>query len=140
MQKAKISKKKLNAKASKYSRKSLDNELDENDAVQDEMSEEEFPEDENSEEQEFNEQENYSENEFPKMVHKRSHGLFKNVWWKKGLLKGFVVWLAIVIIFYIFDFLGMVEVIDWKRWFFFLVLLAVLGLAYEKFSFKRMLP
>ncbi len=140
MQKAKIPKKKLNARASKYSKKSLAYEVDENNDAQDEMSEEEFPEDENSEEQGFDEQENYSENEFPKNAHKRSHGLFKNVWWKKGLLKGFVVWLAIVIIFYIFDFLGMVEVIDWKRWFFFLVLLAVLGLAYEKFSFKRMLP
>ncbi|MFA5763284.1 MAG: hypothetical protein WC915_00555 [archaeon] len=65
--------------------------------------------------------------------HVRSRGLFQNVWWKKGALKGFIAWAIIVIIFYVFDFLKMVEVISWQRWGFFLILLLILGIAYEKF-------
>jgi hypothetical protein len=69
--------------------------------------------------------------------HLRSRGLFENIWWKKGALKGFMAWAAIVIIFYIFDFLKMVEVISWQRWGFFLILLLILGAAYEKFFSTR---
>jgi len=69
--------------------------------------------------------------------HIRSRGLFDNVWWKKGLLKGVLLWIVLVVIFYLFDFLGMVEVVDPKRWAFFLVFLLVIGMAYEKFMAGR---
>jgi len=65
--------------------------------------------------------------------HLRSRGLFNNVWWKKGLLKGFSIWLVIAIIFYLFDFLGLAQVVDAKRWLFFLVLLLILGMGYQKY-------
>ena len=65
--------------------------------------------------------------------HVRSRGLFNNIWWKKGLLKGFSIWLAIFIIFQIFDLLKMVEVIELKRWVFFLVLLLIIGMGYQKY-------
>jgi hypothetical protein len=65
--------------------------------------------------------------------HFRSRGLFKSVWWKRGILKGFIVWLIIAGIFHFFDFVGLVVVIDWKRWFFFLIFIIIIGLAYEKF-------
>ena len=70
-------------------------------------------------------------------VHSRSNGLFDNVWWKKGILKGILAWLVIVVVFYIFDFLGLVEVVDAKRWLFFLVLLLVLGMGYQKYLSGR---
>ena len=69
--------------------------------------------------------------------HIRSRGLFDNVWWKKGLLKGVLLWIVLVVIFYLFDLLGMVEVVDPKRWAFFLVFLLVIGMAYEKFMAGR---
>jgi len=69
--------------------------------------------------------------------HIRSNGLFDNVWWKKGLLKGVLLWIVLVVIFYLFDLLGMVEVVDPKRWAFFLVFLLVIGMAYEKFMAGR---
>jgi hypothetical protein len=65
--------------------------------------------------------------------HIRSRGLFKNIWWKKGLLKGFFVWILIVIFVYILDLFGMAEVVDVKRWVFFLVLLLILGMGYQKY-------
>ena len=65
--------------------------------------------------------------------HIRSRGLFKNVWWKKGLLKGFFVWVIVVIFVYVLDLFGMAEVVDAKRWVFFLVLLLILGMGYQKY-------
>jgi len=65
--------------------------------------------------------------------HSRSRGFFKNIWWKKGLLKGFFVWLLIVVFIYVLDFFGMAEVVDAKRWTFFLILLLILGMGYQKY-------
>ena len=69
-------------------------------------------------------------------THKRSNGLFNNPWWKRGLLKGFIVWLIFVVFFYLMDFIGLIEVIDKVRWFLFLVLLVILAMAWEKFFYK----
>lgn len=63
----------------------------------------------------------------------RSNGLFNNPWWKKGLLKGFIVWLLFVVFFYLIDFIGLIEVIDAKRWFFFLIFWLIIGMAWEKY-------
>ena len=65
--------------------------------------------------------------------HLRSRGLFENVWWKKGMLKGFFLWVVIVIFVYLLDVLGMAQVVDAKRWLFFLVLLLILGMGYQKY-------
>jgi len=65
--------------------------------------------------------------------HLRSRGLFNNVWWKKGMLKGFFLWVVIVIFVYLLDILGMAQVVDAKRWLFFLVLLLILGMGYQKY-------
>ncbi|MBT4870411.1 MAG: hypothetical protein HON47_02465 [Candidatus Diapherotrites archaeon] len=65
--------------------------------------------------------------------HIRSRGLFKNIWWKKGLLKGFFLWILIVIFVYILDLFGMAEVVDAKKWIFFLVLLLIFGMGYQKY-------
>jgi len=116
--------KKMDSKDSRYSRMEKDpREVD--DVLEEDF--EEPIEDENLEE--------YGEEptQPTQLDHIRSRGLFNNIWWKKGLLKGFVLWFVIVIIFYLFDFLGMVEVIDWKRWAFFLVLLLILGMGYQKY-------
>jgi len=69
----------------------------------------------------------------PQTEHMRSRGLFQNIWWKKGLLKGFFVWLLIVVFVYVLDFFGMAEVVDVKRWVFFLILLLILGMGYQKY-------
>lgn len=66
----------------------------------------------------------------------RSRGLFNNPWWKKGALKGAIVWLIFVVFFYLMDFFGLVQVIDARRWGFFLVLLIILGMAWEKILYK----
>jgi hypothetical protein len=127
-------KKKLNASSSSYSKKK---------AVQasapiDEEVEDEFAEDDYGDELEGEPiEEDPQEQVIPASTHIRSNGLFNNVWWKKGLLKGIVLWLVFVVIFYVFDLLGMVEVIDWKRWAFFLIFLALIGMAYEKFMVGR---
>jgi hypothetical protein len=69
----------------------------------------------------------------PSSRHKRSRGLFQNKWWLKGILKGFAVWLIILILAYMMDFLKMVNVEGWKSWFGFLIFLIVVFLVYEKF-------
>ncbi len=152
-------KKKLNSNISKYSNSSIIKKkfVHEEDALSDEYDansedgdlgddseDDSFDESENPEEfgenQEFNEfGDNEMENGEPiiKTGHLRSNGLFKNIWWKKGVLKGFSIWLCIAIIFHFFDLVGLVEVIDWKRWLFFLILLVLLALTYEKFLAKR---
>ena len=127
---------KINSNKSKYAKGSLkiSNSLESNDS---EEFNDEFDENDN-ENEDF--QDDSMENDFqevPSNGHLRSHGLFKNVWWKKGALKGFAVWITIVIIFYIFDFFGLVEVIDWKRWLFFLIFLVLIGITYEKFLFNK---
>lgn len=65
--------------------------------------------------------------------HYRSRGLFNNVWWKKGALQGFVVWLAIVLFSYFMEFFDMVNVEGWKNWGIFLVILVLLGMIYQKY-------
>ncbi|MCX6801191.1 MAG: hypothetical protein NTZ73_03305 [Candidatus Diapherotrites archaeon] len=69
----------------------------------------------------------------PSSRHKRSHGLFQNKWWLKGILKGVAVWLIILILAYMMDFLKMVNVEGWKSWFGFLIFLIIVFLVYEKF-------
>ena len=139
---------KLKASSSKYAKKSGPKEIDELEEDYAEDVEDDFVEDEQSEDGKDYVDENaddYSdeplnEQDDPITTHQghvRSRGLFENIWWKKGLLKGLVVWFAIVIIFYLFDFLGLIEVIDWKRWIFFLVLLIIAGMTYEKFMAGR---
>jgi len=115
---------KIDSKKSRYSKKQ--------DAVEDEIEEPLEDEFEEPIEENFDE---YSEDPVQPIssAHQRSRGLFNNIWWKKGLLKGFSVWLAIVIIFYFFEIMGLVEVIDWKRWAFFLVLLVIMGMVYQKY-------
>ena len=71
--------------------------------------------------------------EVGKKGHVRSRGLFKNIWWKKGILKGIFVWLLIVIFVYVLDFFGMAEVVDAKRWAFFFILLVIFGMGYQKY-------
>ncbi|MDD3083453.1 MAG: hypothetical protein PHP82_00330 [Candidatus ainarchaeum sp.] len=134
--------KKINSNKSKYARYGVNRELktiesDEIDSSED-IEDDSFNEnDEFSDEDSPSEFDDSNENELPVSNHLRSKGLFKNVWWKKGLLKGFVIWLSIVIIFYIFDFIGLVEVIDWKKWLFFLIFLMLVGMAYEKFFYNK---
>ncbi len=112
----------------------------------DESSEDINEEDIESEENTGEEFDDYSEGdeedlnlEQPVLVQKshiRSNGLFSNPWWKRGLLKGIIAWLIIVVFFYMVDFVGLIEVVDAKRWGFFLLLLIILGMAWEKFLYK----
>ncbi len=69
----------------------------------------------------------------PSSAHARSRGLFNNAWWKKAILKGFAVWLAILVLAYIMDFLKMVNVEGMLNWAGFLVFLIIVSLIYEKF-------
>jgi hypothetical protein len=120
--------KKINSAASKYSKTKTNVSSDEfEDGEQVEENEEGFEEDPI--------EENFDENNVGDVTtaHPRSRGLFSNIWWKKGVLKGFIAWVIIVVIFYIFDLLKMVEVITWERWAFFFILLLIFGMAYEKF-------
>jgi len=132
MVKAKKSQK-IKASSSKYSKKSAEEPIDDYEEDYKEEIEEDFSESE----------EDYAEEPLDETLvptpqgHIRSNGLFNNVWWKKGLLKGIILWLAVVVIFYLFDVFGLVQVIDWKRWAFFLVFLAIIGMAYEKFMAGR---
>jgi hypothetical protein len=124
--------KKISSVASKYSKTKAG-------AVTDDFEDEEFAEDAEEGFEENPVEENFDEDTASEVAntHPRSRGLFSNIWWKKGVLKGFVTWGVIVIIFYIFDFLKMVEVITWERWAFFLILLLIFGMAYEKFLCGR---
>jgi hypothetical protein len=127
---------KLKASNSKYSKKQSSQAQED---FEDDFSEEDSFENEDMGE-DFSQEEDFEEmpqEKMPKDGHLRSRGLFKNIWWKKGLLKGFSVWIAIVIIFYIFDFLKLVDVISWERWFFFLIILLIFGIAYEKFLYGK---
>ncbi|MFA5357727.1 MAG: hypothetical protein WC308_02285 [archaeon] len=65
--------------------------------------------------------------------HARSRGLFNNSWWKKAILKGFAIWLAILVLAYIMDFLKMVNVEGMINWAGFLAFLIMVSLIYEKF-------
>lgn len=138
------SKKQINSKtkATKLSKKELvetkdefddDNDFSENqDEIDDEQNQDEL--DENAE---FDDTAEFDDaNQIPEITHKRSNGLFNNPWWKRGLLKGFIVWLIFVVFFYLMDFIGLVEVIDRVKWFFFLILLIILGMAWEKILYK----
>ncbi len=139
--------KKLNSTTSKYSKTKSskkisddfeDDEINDASDLEEGQGEEEFADEEGFDEEGSDEgalDENFDEQ--PVAGHLRSRGLFQNIWWKKGALKGFMVWAVIVIIFYIFDFLKMVEVISWQRWGFFLILLLILGMTYEKFFSTR---
>jgi hypothetical protein len=101
--------------------------------LEDDEALDESEEDFDDSDEDFSEEENEEDFEEIPVGPKRSRGLFNNPWWKKGLLKGFIAWLIFVVFFYLMDFVGLIEVIDAKRWFFFLVLLLVLGMAYEKY-------
>jgi hypothetical protein len=70
-------------------------------------------------------------------THVRSHGLFENVWWKKGAIKGFIVWLLLVLLIYVLQAMDMANAENWKRWAFFLVLFVLLGMTYQKFISGR---
>ena len=125
---------KMDANKSKYSKSKIEQEeFDES---------EEFDENQEVDElDETNESDDF-ENEEPIEVpsgHLRSHGLFQNVWWKKGLLRGFLVFVILIVFLYLFDFAGLIAVENWKRWLFFLVVVLVFGLAYEKFKLNRFL-
>lgn len=141
---------KINSNNSKYARAKLINSKEDGLDSDDEFDEQdEFGEQNDSDEQDFddnasedfddNASEDFDDGEAVVNKHLRSNGLFSNVWWKKGLLKGFLAWVVIVIVFYLFDFFGLVEVIDWKRWLFFLFFLLVIGLTYDKFKLNRIL-
>jgi hypothetical protein len=123
--------KKIKASSSKYSKKdaSVEEPIDE--------TEEDVEEDFSESEDDYAEEPLDTEPVPTPQGHIRSNGLFDNVWWKKGLLKGVLLWIVLVVIFYLFDLLGMVEVVDPKRWAFFLVFLLVIGMAYEKFMAGR---
>ncbi len=123
--------KKISSKKSRYSKEaSSEEEINEEDFNGEEDVSEDFDKNESADE-------TLPEESMLGQGHSRSRGLFQNVWWKKGVMKGFVVWLVIVIIFYIFDFIGLVEVISKERWFFFLIVLLLLGMAYEKYLFGK---
>jgi hypothetical protein len=129
--------KKIKASSSKYSKKSVSTDSEEPIEDYEEDYKEENEEDFSENEEDYAE-EPLDTNPVPTpQGHIRSNGLFDNVWWKKGLLKGIILWLAVVVIFYLFDVFGLVQVIDWKRWAFFLVFLAIIGMAYEKFMAGR---
>ena len=137
---------KISSNKSKYSKskkldmpKDFDDEFDEDDQELDGNGEgQDF--DENNDSGEFDENQNgddFDENSEVPKSHLRSNGLFENTWWKKGLLKGFIIFLIAVVFFYFFDFVGLINVENWKRWFFFLVVLLIFGLVYEKFKLNR---
>lgn len=117
-------------------------EIDEEFNEEDDFNEKADLEDEenlNNDDENFEDEENFEGDDEAQPIvleHKRSKGLFNNPWWKKGVLKGFIVWLIFVVFFYLMDFIGLVEVIDKLRWFFFLVLLVILGMAWEKILYK----
>lgn len=125
---------------SDFEDKNFEDNIDEED-ISDENFDEETNEDENFDDsQEFdndlnNEEDIVAEENFPRS-RIRSQGLFKNPWWKRGALKGAIVWLIFVVFFYLMDFLGLVKVVDAMRWGFFLLLLIILGMAWEKILYK----
>jgi hypothetical protein len=139
--------KKLNSTLSKYSKtksnKKFSDDFEDDETNDDSDLEESQGEEDFADEEGFDEGGNVKDDFDENIVdqsssgHLRSRGLFQNIWWKKGALKGFMLWAVMVIIFYIFDFLKMVEVISWQRWGFFLILLLILGAAYEKFFSTR---
>jgi hypothetical protein len=118
-----------------------DNEFDENQDFEDDKGFDESNEFDENQDFDNNDLKETKENNDKKIgySHLRSKGLFQNIWWKKGILKGFLVWLLIVVIFYVFDFFGLVEVIDWKRWLFFLFFILIIGMAYEKLKLNQFL-
>ncbi|MDD4251166.1 MAG: hypothetical protein PHX27_03175 [Candidatus ainarchaeum sp.] len=157
---AKLIKKKLKSSSSKYSNKKIlrtnkfedsddlkdfdeSSELDDSQADDSELNDESGDDFSNSDD-DFDDTQDSNFNDSQELIgngtgnHLRSHGLFNNIWWKKGMLKGFSIWVLIVIIFYIFEFFGLVDVIGWKRWGFFLIFLMIIGLAYEKFLSKKL--
>jgi hypothetical protein len=135
---------KINANKSRYSKninKRNSNGNLEQDSELDEYSEEEDYNEEYEKGVDELEQDEIPPIEEPKKINPHKHNnFFQNVWWKKGIIKGFTLWILFVILFYVFEFLGMVDVIDWKRWLFFLLFLLIIGLAYEKFYLNRLLP
>ena len=149
--------KKINSNNSKYARAKLINSKDEGLVQDDEFDEQNDVDEQNDSDQqgEVDEQDDFNDNssedfddnestDFDNEAvainkHLRSNGLVSNVWWKKGLLKGFLAWIVIVLIFYLFDIFGLVEVIDWKRWLFFLFFLLIIGLTYDKFKLNKIL-
>jgi hypothetical protein len=128
---------KINANKSKYSKgkkfgivKDADIPNEDDEYEEDSFENEEFDESEDD----FTEE---AVEETKSNTHLRSNGLFQNLWWKKGVIKGFLLWLVIVVFFYVFALFGLVEVIAWKRWAFFLVFLIILGMTYEKFFYNK---
>jgi len=69
--------------------------------------------------------------------HYRSHGLFHNVWWKKGILWGFLFWLLIVAFAYLLDLFKMVsEVTSKENWFFLLIIFIAASCVFHRFYNK----
>lgn len=123
------------------SNKNLGNNIEDfdedDDASENDFDEDEF--DESNETDDFESPDDSFEEKEPGIIQRtkiRSRGLFNNPWWKKGALKGAIVWLLFVVFFYLMDFVGLVEVIDARRWGFFLLLLMILGMAWEKILYK----
>lgn len=65
-----------------------------------------------------------------KRRHPRSRGLFSNVWWKKAIIWGVLVWLLILVLEIAMQAIGLVEVDLRRQWWFLLGGLVVAAMIY----------